>query len=461
MEPRTFHSYNDAELQLIQEKYELMVEGKKTRQEIRKELSVALKRSETGIDQRLRALDRANGDRDRFTAKQKHPTQPSTPKPPPPVQRRKRKLPDQATELRRLDADPSIATPRVSTRRTDHSAEGFKVTRSGISFWVPDEPLPRELSGLGPPPRTGASAAPKQPATHPARRNHPPRPRIDQESPSSSPTRSPTSSRPSQIRVPSAAPSTVPSAVRSIGPSALTAAPFTPPLELPARPPARVTPREDTLIRNAYYLALQEGVSLDDCVEHLQEELGRARNTILRRFAVFAEEMGQDSDTMASDGEGEGAFLSGGAQSDEGDHSFDTEDSGSEGGLYERRRPLVLGSSGDDTEDSDSDSDGDGYDRAVTHHRTADSGLCGGSGRSQWPLPRALDGSEVQVVRASTIAHSAPSRGTVSDQGSESAERGVSDGGALGSGADCDSGGRLLKVLTLEELLTWSGEEEY
>jgi hypothetical protein len=443
-QPRTCHSYNEEELQHIQEGRETILAGTRTRLDVVRELGKTLNRAESGIVNQLRLMDSASSS-DGFGApgkKRKRSHESVSPNEPPPLLQlasksnrgttasRTSSAPRQKTslppELRRLDIEPSSLLPRVSTRRHGYE-DTSKVTRSGISFWPAEKP---------------AHSA----HITPARRS-------------------------AQIGDTST--------VADLNDDVKDKDGVTKFVNLPPR----VTRQEDTVIRNAYYTALQEGISLEDCIEDLQQELGRSRTTIVRRFDQFAAEVESYSGTRSDDESAGQRVLRSSAvalpghdaeESSQDDHESDASDS-SYDGVLEKRRRLVLRSSSDEDDDADDESDcssrpdgpsgersdaernvGDSCrtNRAVrvqsAASTTADRGD-GALGYSEW-LARTV---VTPAADLTSVGYSvARSDGSADSGGSRNTDMGGSEG--EDTGREDDHKG--LHVLTLEELMMWSEE---
>jgi hypothetical protein len=449
--PRTCHSYNEEELQRIQEGREAILAGTRTRLDVVRELGKALNRAESGIVNQLRFMDSA-GSSDGIGApgkkrKRSHESV-SANEPPPLLQlasksnrgttasrtssapRQKTSLPPQ---LRRLDIEPSSLLPRVSTRRHGYE-DTSKVTRSGISFWPAEEPA--HSAHITPARRSAHSSA--------------------------------------QIGDTST--------VADLNDDVKDKDGITKFVNLPPR----VTPQEDTVIRNAYYTALQEGISLEDCIESLQQELGRARTTIVRRFDQFAAEVESYSGTRSDDESAGQRVLRSSAvalpghdaeESSQDDHESDASDS-SLGGVLEKRRRLVLRSSSDeddhadDESDCSSRSDGPSGERSDAERNVGDSCRTnravrvqsaasttaerrdGTLGYSEWPAWTVVTPAADLTPVGYSVARSDGS----ADSGGASASRSTAMGGSEGGDTGREDGGKGLHVLTLEELMMWSEE---
>jgi hypothetical protein len=443
MQPRTGHSYNEEELQQIRRGRETILAGTRTRLDVVRELCNTLKRAEGGIVHQLRLMDSAgsSGGVGPPDKKRKRSDESVSAKESPPLLQlasksnrgttapRSSTAPRQRTslppELRRLDVEPSSVLPRVSTRHHGHS-ETSKVTRSGISFWPAEEPA------------RSAHITPSHRAANSTARA------VDEVTPSVAGRND--------------------DAGNERGVSKF------------VNLPPRVTPQEDTGIRNAYYTALQEGIPLEDCIESLQQELGRARTTIVRRFDQFAAEVESYSGTRSDDESAGQRVLRSLAVALPGHdaHESDASDS-SHGGVLEKRRRLVLRSSSDEDDDADDESDcssrsdGPSGERSDAERNVGD--ICrtnravqvqsavsttadrrdGALGYSEWfARTAATPAADLTPVGYSV----ARSDGSADSGGSRNTDMGGSEGGDTGREDDHKG----LHVLTLEELMMWSEE---
>jgi hypothetical protein len=445
-QPRTCHSYNEEELQRIQEGREAILAGTRTRLDVVRELGKTLNRAESGIVNQLRLMDSASSS-DGIGApgkkrKRSHESV-SANEPPPLLQlasksnrgttasrtssapRQKTSLPPQ---LRRLDIEPSSLLPRVSTRRHGYE-DTSKVTRSGISFWPAEEPAHR------------AHITPARRSAH------------------------------------SSAQIGDTSTVADLNDDVKDKDGITKFVNLPPR----VTPQEDTVIRNAYYTALQEGISLEDCIEDLQQELGRSRTTIVRRFDQFAAEVESYSGTRSDEESAGRRVLRSSAvalpghdaeESSQDDHESDASDS-SHGGVLEKRRRLVLRSSSDEDDDAVDESDcssrpdGPSGERSDaerqpvgescrTNQQSTSSSTAerrdGALGYSEWLAGTVVTPAADLPPVGYSVARSDGSAGT----GGAGASRSTDMGGSEGGGTGREDDGKGLHVLTLEELMMWS-----
>jgi hypothetical protein len=451
-QPRTCHSYNEEELQQIQEGREAILAGTRTRLDVVRELGKTLNRAESGIVNQLRLMDSASSS-DGFGApgkkrKRSHESV-SANEPPPLLQlaskssrsttasklssapRQKTSLPP---ELRRLDIEPSSLLPRVSTRRHGYE-ETSKVTRSGISFWPAEEPA------------RSAHITPSHLTNSTARA-------VDEVTPSVADRNDDAGNEDGVFKF--------------------------------VNLPPRVTPQEDTVIRNAYYTALQEGIPLEDCIESLQQELGRSRTTIVRRFDQFAAEVESYSGTRSDDESAGQRVLRSSAvalpghdaeESSQDDHESDASDS-SHGGVLEKRRLLVLRSSSDEDDDADDESDcssrpdGPSGERSDAERNAGDSCRTdrairvqsaasttaerrdGALGYSEWFSRTAATPAADLTPVGCSVARSDGS----ANSGGASASRSTAMGGSEGGDTGREDGGKGLHVLTLEELMMWSEE---
>jgi hypothetical protein len=449
-QPRTCHSYNEEELQQIQEGRKAILAGTRTRLDVVRELGKTLNRAESGIVNQLRLMDSASSS-DGFGApgkkrKRSHESV-SANEPPPLLQlasksnrgttasrtssapRQKTSLPP---ELRRLDIEPSNLLPRVSTRRHGYE-DTSKVTRSGISFWPADEPA------------RSAHITPSHRVTNSAVRA------VDEVTPSVADRNDDVKDKDGVTKF--------------------------------VNLPPRVTPQEDTVIRNAYYTALQEGISLEDCIEDLQQELGRSRTTIVRRFDQFAAEVESYSGTRSDEESAGRRVLRSSAvalpghdaeESSQDDHESDASDS-SHGGVLEKRRRLVLRSSSDEDDDADDESDcssrpdGPSGERSDAERNVGDSCRTDRTVRVQSAASTtaerrdgALGYSEwfarTPVADLTPVGYSVARSDGSANGGGARASRSTAMGGSEAGDTGREDDGKGLHVLTLEELMMWSEE---